>query len=80
MATAVDTNILIYVLFNDPVFSTRSVRTLTEASSRGRVIVCDTFVAELGRILRETSELRGFLTSFGLEYVPTSLSAAGRAG
>ena len=80
MTTAVDTNILIHVLSDDAVFAVRSRDGLGTASGRGRLIVCDVVIAELGGFVSEVDDLSEFLRDLGLDYVPTSLAAAATAG
>ncbi len=80
MTTAVDTNVLIDVLSNDSVFAVRSRDSLAEASGRGRLIVCDVVIAELGRFVTDVDDLSEFLRELSLDYVPTSLAAAAKAG
>ena len=80
MTTAVDTNVLIDILANDPAYAALSAQNLEEARRRGRLVVCEVVIAELGRFVADLRALNLFLDSLGLEFVPVSFSAACLAG
>jgi len=78
--TALDTNVLLDVLVEDPQFGEASARAIAEASSSGPVVVCDVVVAELRPFFTDDAELERFLVETGVQFDPVSLRAALRAG
>ena len=80
MTTAVDTSVLLDILLDDPVFGKASEEALRQARLRGRLVVGETVVAELGPILASADEVAEFLADNGLEFVASSQQAAHLAG
>lgn len=80
MTTAVDTSVLLDILVDDPQFAHLSEGALQKLRTAGRLIVCESVVAELRPALRSDKELFLFLEDIGLEFVPSSLESAALAG
>ena len=80
MTTAVDTSVLLDVLIGDSRFTSRSEASLAEARAAGRLVVCETVIAELRPALASTTELTNFLNEMGLEFLPSTRESALLAG
>ena len=80
MTTAVDTSVLLDILVDDQRFGSASAAALRAARKNGRLIVCETVVAELRPALASDDELEEFLNDISLEFVPSDLAVAIRAG
>ena len=70
MTTAVDTSILLDILADDPNFASSSEAALMHARSEGRLIICESVIAELRPALASDKELAAFLDDIGLEFLP----------
>jgi len=82
MTTAVDTNILLDVLIQDPQFAAQSESALSSALAGGPLIICEAVYAELAGHFPGADELERFLGATGLRLRAsdeTVLFAAGRA-
>lgn len=80
MTTAVDTSVLLDILVDDPRFASRSEVALAEARATGRLVVCESVIAELRPALVSDAELARFLDELGLEFLPSSRESAFLAG
>jgi len=80
MTTAVDTSVLLDILIDDPRHAPGSETALAEARASGRLVVCESVVAELRPALDSDQQLAAFLHDLGLEFLPASLESASRAG
>lgn len=80
MTTAVDTSVLLDILTDDPRYAADSESALSEARSSGRLIVCESVVAELRPALGSDQQLAAFFHDVGIEFVPSSLESATLAG
>ncbi len=80
MITAVDTSVLLDILVNDSRFADSSSSALRTAGKNGRLIVCETVVAELRSALAEDGDLEEFLEDLSLEFVPADRETAILAG
>ncbi len=80
MTTAVDTSVLLDILLDDPGFASASAAALRIARKNGRLIVCETVVAELRPALASDTELVDFLNELSIEYLPSEVEAALLAG
>jgi predicted nucleic acid-binding protein len=80
MTTAVDTSVLLDILVDDPRFASRSEAALAKARASGRLIVCESVIAELRPALASEAELASFLNDLGLEFLPSSRESAFLAG
>jgi predicted nucleic acid-binding protein len=77
---AVDSSVLLDVLTEDPRFAEASGICLEQAISVGEVVVCDAVVAEVQGMLDTRDTAMEALSEFGIRYLPTSETAAVRAG
>jgi predicted nucleic acid-binding protein len=80
IAAFVDTNVLLDLVTNDPVWANWSIRQLDVASSRGRLAINDMVYAELSVGFDEIELLDRFLASADLEIVPIPRAALFLAG
>lgn len=79
MISAVDWSVLLDVLCDDLDYAERSLALLRGAVAEGRLLVCETVVAEIRPALNET-ELRRFLQDWNISLLPSSLETALLAG
>jgi predicted nucleic acid-binding protein len=84
LKTAVDTNILIDILLLDEQFHQSSRNNLLIASETGKIIICETVIAELSsaffRNRRDESELFSFLSDLGIVFVRSEIKTLFKAG
>lgn len=80
MTTAVDTSVLLDILTDDPRYASKSESAVAEARAAGRLIVCESVVAELRPALESDRQLEDFLHDMGIEFLPASLESAELAG
>jgi predicted nucleic acid-binding protein len=62
MITAVDTNVLIDVLANDPRYAERSLAALRRCQQDGRLVICEIVLAEIARYFPSVADLRSVLS------------------
>ena len=70
MVSALDTSVLVDVLWGDPKFAPGSRRALEEAARAGALIVSPVVVAELRQAYRSDDEVIELLSDFGVHVVP----------
>jgi predicted nucleic acid-binding protein len=80
LITAVDSSVLIDVLFADDRFGPRSAAAMRTAARSGAVISCDVVWAEIAGWRRDDDVIRQALVDLGVTYVPVSMEAAVVAG
>lgn len=80
MTTAVDTSVLLDILTDDPRHAANSEAALAEARASGRLVVCESVVAELRPALASDQQLAAFLHDVSLDFLPSSLESATLAG
>jgi predicted nucleic acid-binding protein len=80
MRTAIDTNVLMDVLLNDPVFGTASANALRQAMREGSIVACDVVWAELASCYKNVSELHRMTDDLGLLFDPMTQKAAEKVG
>ena len=80
MTTLVVSSVLLDILVDDSRFGNASETALKEASSKGRLVVCEVVVAELRPALSSAAELVDFCDDIGLEFKACSIEAALLAG
>nr|MBP7480621.1 type II toxin-antitoxin system VapC family toxin [Spirochaetaceae bacterium] len=80
MTTAVDTSVLLDILVDDKQYAATSEATLARARAEGRLIVCESVVAELRPALQSDDEVFQFFDDLGIEFLPSSLESAILAG
>jgi hypothetical protein len=80
MTTAVDTSVLLDILINDPRHASNSEAALADARASGRLVICESVVAELRPALDSDQQLAAFMHDLGLEFLPATLESAILAG
>lgn len=80
MTTAVDTNILLYVLQPDSPYAEDAERRLLAALRSGALMVCEPVYAELSAGFPSPAALGSFLQTTGIRLVPSGIDALRRAG
>lgn len=80
MITAVDTNVLIDSLSDDPEFGDKSREALGLASAEGRIVTCEIVYAELAGQLSDGGDLSRYLSSTGVRLVPSTVEVLRKAG
>ena len=67
--TAVDTNVLLDILIPNQSHLEESLKKLEEASSQGRMIICEIVYAELGAQFKHQTDLDSLLSDTNIEIV-----------
>lgn len=80
MITAVETNVLVDVFRNDPIFCAASSDALRACIREGKLVVCDIVWAELAALFESKELLRENLEILGVDCLPVSREAASLAG
>ena len=80
MITAVDSSVLIDVLFGDVTFGLRSAAALHDAANAGSLVACDVVWAEVAGSTRSWHGYLHALHDLGVNYLPVSSEAAVAAG
>ena len=80
MTYAIDTNIVLDVFFDDPVFSQPAIDFFNKLTPRDRLVACDVVWAEASAGFNDKAEFRRRMASVGIAYSPIPESAAIRAG
>jgi len=79
MVTAVDTNILLDVFLDDPVYQQSSFKALTVALAGGRVVVSDVVWAETGAAFPDMVQFEDIMRNLAISHEPTPVSASSKA-
>jgi len=80
LITAVDTNVLVDVFRNDPVFCAASAEALRQCLREGRLVCSDIVWAELAGLFESENALREAMETLGVDYLPMNREAAILAG
>jgi len=80
MITAVDTNVLVDVLRDDPEYCLASANALRRCLREGRLIVCDVVWAELAAMFPSEEALVSAMDDLEAEFRPCSQTTASLAG
>ena len=80
MITAIDTNILLDLLSDDPSFEDSSEEALRRVSQDGAVVICEVVYAEAAGVFPEQSELETFLDRTGIELKSCAPGTLWKAG
>lgn len=80
MISAVDTNVILDVLHDDPRFSDRSFDALRRASTEGRLIVSPVVWSEVCAAFKEPEAAGSTLDRIGVELVPDDRATSAAAG
>jgi len=78
MVTAVDSSVLLDVIFDDFAHVRASAAALREARTQGTLIVSECVVAEVGPAL-EGEQLTEFLRDWEIRFIPSTLASAALA-
>ena len=79
MRTALDSSVILDVLTNDKTWVDASQKSLKQAMSEGSLVIGECVMAEITPAL-DSSDLAVFLLDWGIQFIPTSQSAAILAG
>ena len=80
MITAVDTNVLLDIFFNEPVFCPLSIEALRACLEAGPVITCDVVWAEVRAVFGDDEAAARALAGFPVTYSAIEARTASRAG
>ena len=80
MITAVDTNILVDVFREDPLYYTTSAQALRQCMKEGIVVACDIVWAELAALFNDTEKFNTALQTLGIDYSPIEPASAEQSG
>ena len=80
MITAIDSNILIDLLQDDPRFADASSAALRRSRNEGALVVCEVVWAETAAALGTPAEVRQNLDNAEIVFLAMSVEAAERAG
>ena len=80
MTYAVDSNVILDILYNDPHYVQQSIDALTKASATGELIACDVVWAEASSHFVDKTKFRRAMSDFGIAFSPMSAGAAIKAG
>lgn len=80
MMTAVDTNILLDVLLQDPAFVESSEKALRQTSSEGALVICEVVYAELAGLFPTHPSLETFLRDTGIRTIHSKSETLWKAG
>jgi len=80
MTYAVDSNVILDILYNDPRYVQLSIDALTKASATGDLIACDVVWAEASSHFADKTKFCRAMSDFGIAFSPMSAAAAIKAG
>lgn len=80
MITAVDTNVLVDVFGDDPVFAEASANALRRCTHEGRLVACDIVWAELAALFPSRAMLEEKMDRLAIGFLPLEREAACLAG
>lgn len=76
MITAVDTNVLLDVFDEDPVFMPLSLTALRECEAQGRLVACEVVWAEVAASFASVNAARDAMHRVNIEFSPLDVDAA----
>ena len=80
MITAVDTNVLLDIFFNEPAFCPLSIEALRACLEAGPVVACDVVWAEVRAVFGDDEAAARALAGFPVTYSAIDARTASRAG
>ena len=80
MTYAVDSNVILDILYDDPRYVQLSIDALAKASAAGELIACDVVWAEASSHFADKTKFRKAMSDFGIAFSPMSADAAIKAG
>jgi predicted nucleic acid-binding protein len=80
MISAVDSSVILDVVTDDPLFAAASEQALRTASAEGKLVVCESVLAEIYPAFADPLAFEEFFDDWQLEYAPSSRESATLAG
>ena len=80
MITALDSSVLLDVIFDDPRFAAQSMAAISRARDQGQLILCEAVIVEVMPTLPGKGTFDRFLSDLGADFVPISEAASKLAG
>ena len=80
MTYAIDTNIILDVFFDDPVFSQPAIDFFSKLTPLDSLVACEVVWAEASAAFNDKSAFARLMNDFGIAYSPMPDNAAIRAG
>lgn len=80
MTYAVDSNVILDILYDDPLHAQSSIAALTKASGDGALVACDVVWAETSARFADKAMFRRTMADFGISFSAMTESASVRAG
>lgn len=80
MITAVDTNVLLDVFRDDPIFGQSSADALRQGQREGRLVISDIVWAELAALFPDEAALTVQMSRLGIDFLPMERTSATLAG
>ena len=80
MISAVDSSVILDVVMDDPLYAAASERALRKASIEGKLVVCESVLAEIYPAFADPLAFEEFLSDWQLAFVPSSRKSATLAG
>ncbi len=80
MITAIDTNVLVDILWPDPAFEERSKAALGSARQSGALIVCEVVFSEIVSVYGSPDPAEQLFQDTGIVFEPSNRSTLARAG
>ncbi|MGA2973858.1 MAG: type II toxin-antitoxin system VapC family toxin [Spirochaetia bacterium] len=80
MISAVDSSVILDVLADAPAFAESSMVALRQCAQEGRLIVCETVIAEVYPAIADPLRFNELLSDWQLDFVPSTVESAVTAG
>ncbi len=80
MISAVDSSVILDVVTGNPEFADASERVLRKAAAEGKLVICESVLAEICPAFEEHDVVAEFLADWQLEFTPSSAESAILAG
>ena len=80
MISAVDSSVILDVVTDNPLFAVSSERALRTASTEGKLVVCESVLAEIYPAFADPLVFEEFLSDWQLAFAPSSRESATLAG
>jgi predicted nucleic acid-binding protein len=80
MISALDSSVILDVLVGSEAQAERSLDAVRRASLEGKLVVCESVIAEVRPVFSDRGQLEELMQDWGLEYAPSSRESAMLAG
>jgi hypothetical protein len=80
MVTALDSSVLLDIVFDDTPFTAKSLAAISRARDQGQLILCEAVMVEIMPTLPGAGKFDRFLADLGADFVPISEEASRLAG